>query len=142
MNAAAIIQQAKVFGITLSLAPEHQIRYESASPPPPEFVQILRENKPEIIEHLEYADLDRRVRDEGYVLCYAEALKDRVAFHRDDLDLKTIPPGFVRYSLSELDLLFGPDQPDVSIRLVHEAKKLGMKVKDNQPDMGNGTNNK
>ena len=121
MNANDILRRAKTMGINISLAPEHQIRYESTSPPPP---------------------LEARVRSEGYVLCWADALEERVAFHQDDLDLTAIPTGFVPYSLSELALLFGPDQPDMSIRLIHQAKVLGMKVKANEPEMGNGTNNK
>ena len=142
MHANDILQRAKAIGITISLAPEHKLRYESTSPPPSEFIDILKENKSEIVEWLEYEDMERRVQQEGYVLCYADALQDRIAFHRDGLDLTTIPTGFVCYSLSELALLFGPNQPDVSIKLVHQAKKFGLVVKGNRPDVGNGTSSK
>ena len=112
MNLSAILRQADTLGIVLSVTPEHQIHIKSATQPPPEFVQILRENKPEIVRQFECTDLERRVQDEGFVLCYADVLNDRVAFHLDDLDLTAIPSGFMPYSLSELALLFGPDQPD------------------------------
>ena len=141
MDASDILQRAKELEVVLTLA-DGQIRYNSIYGTPPDFVEVLRQHKPEIIERLEFEGLERRVQHEGFVLCYAKALNDRVAFHKDGLDLTAIPVGFTAYSLSELAMLFGPGQPDVSIRLVHEAKKLGMRVKSNEPDMGEGSSSK
>lgn len=61
-------------------------------------------------------------------------MNDTIAFHRDDVDPATNPAGFAPYSESELRELFGVDKPDVSLRMIHEAKKLGMRVKSNEPD--------
>jgi len=112
---------------------------------PQEFQSDLRQHKPEIISYLiqrrwepvfphldqrgeELKELVRRVEDEGYVLLWCEVLRDLVAFHRDDVDLATIPPGFVPFSDDELRHLFGEDgdqpSPD-ALRLIHAAKKTG-----------------
>ena len=112
---------------------------------PQEFQSDLRQHKPEIISYLiqrryepvyphqdqredELKELVRRVEEEGYVLLWCEVLRDLVAFHRDDVDPATIPPGFVPYSDDELRHLFGEDgaqpSPD-ALRLIHAAKKTG-----------------
>ena len=112
---------------------------------PQEFQSDLRQHKPEIISYLiqqryehvfpgpnqlddEMTELVRRVEEEGYVLLWCEVLRDLVAFHRDDVDPATIPPGFVPYSDDELRPLFGKDgdqpSPD-ALRLIHAAKKTG-----------------
>ena len=78
--------------------------------------------------------MQQHVQREGYVLCWASALNDTVAFYLDDVDPATIPAGFVPYSESELRELFGDDKPDISLRLIHEAKKLGLNVVSNEPE--------
>ena len=112
---------------------------------PQEFQSDLRQHKPEILRHLiqrrykpvfphpdqlddEMTELVRRVEEEGYVLLWSNVLQDLVAFHRNDVDPATIPPGFVPYSDDELRPLFGEDgdqpSPD-ALRLIHAAKKTG-----------------
>ena len=110
---------------------------------PQEFQSDLRQHKPEILRHLiqrqyepvyphpdqrddEMTELEWRVEEEGYVLLWCEVLRDLVAFHRDDVDPATIPPGFVPYSDDELRHLFGEDgaePPLNALRLIHAAKK-------------------
>jgi hypothetical protein len=67
----------------------------------------------------------------GYVLLWSSVLEDLVAFYGTDADLEKIPPGFVPYSLDELDKLFADENnewsPD-SLRLLHHAKKQGAVV--------------
>ena len=73
-------------------------------------------------------ELIRRVEEEGCVLLWCEVLEDYVVYHRNDVDLATIPPGFVPYSDDELRHLFGEDgdqpSPD-ALRLIHATKKTG-----------------
>ena len=115
---------------------------------PPELRSDLRQQKPEIISYLiqrrwepvfphldqrgeELKELVRRVEDEGYVLLWCEVLRDLVAFHRDDVDPATIPPGFVPYSDDELRHLFGEDRDQQSpdaLWLIHAAKKTGARI--------------
>lgn len=134
--ATDILRQASELGITLSVTKD-RIQYQPKSAASHEFVQALRQNKPAVMRHLiEAEDLDGRIQREGYVLCWASTLNDFVAFHRDDLDTNVIPPEFVRYPQSEVRILFDADKPDISLPallLIHEAKKLGMKVKSNEP---------
>ena len=120
---------------------------------PQEFQSDLRQHKPEIISYLiqrryepvyphqdqredELKELVRRVEEEGYVLLWCEVLRDLVAFHRDDVDPATIPPGFVPYSDDELRHLFGEDgdqpSPD-ALRLIHATKKTGGVIKNSRP---------
>ncbi len=76
----------------------------------------------------ELAEIERRANEAGYVLCWSEALEDFIAFHREDIDSTTIPPGFVAYSLTELTHLFREDGQPLSVNallLVHQAKKFG-----------------
>ncbi len=126
-----------------------------------ELRQALAEHKAQILEHLnqqehvngryqkvyssdgpgedELAEIERRVNEAGYVLCWSEALEDFIAFHREDVDPTTIPPGFVAYSLTELTHLFREDGQPLSVnalRLVLQAKKYGARVTGNYP---NGT---
>jgi len=52
-----------------------------------------------------------------------------VAFYRDDEALKHVPKAFVAYSLEELRLLFIEcSTSSQTLKLIHEAKKLGGKV--------------
>jgi hypothetical protein len=91
---------------------------------PPDHVSALQEHKPQVRALLagkdhplafseqvqgqeELAELERRVKEEGYVLVWCEALEDLVAFHRDDADPTANPPGFAPYSDTELRHLFG-----------------------------------
>ena len=110
----------------------------------------LRQHKPEIISYLiqqryeplyphpdqreeELRELVRRVDEDGYVLLWCEVLEDYVVYHRNDVDLATIPPSFVPYSEDELYQLFGEDDEQPSpdaLRLIHAAKKKGALVRE------------
>lgn len=114
-----------------------------------EILELLREKERQQIQETyqqaysgnglcdsEIVEIERRVDESGYVLCWAESFNDYVAFYRDDVDPTDIPPGFVPYSDSEFRLLFGPG-PDLSPRtlnLIHAAKKTGAQVTDVYPD--------
>jgi hypothetical protein len=57
-----------------------------------------------------------------------------VAFYKTEADREKIPPGFVPYSDKELFELFGKNSSPRkhTLRLIHEAKKLGARVVDNE----------
>lgn len=83
---------------------------------------------------LELAEIDAIVEDEDVCLLYSHVLKDYIAFVKNDSYLKDVPLGFLPYSIDELRSLFGgPDSlSSAKLRLVHEAKKLGRRVVDNE----------
>ena len=115
------------------------ILYQPKRAAPPEFVEALRANKPAIIKRIQQQNdlyLESQFQCNGYVLCYADLLDDYVVFHGDDVDVSRLPSKYIRYSESELMLLFGADKPDISIALVHQAEKLGMRVRSIQPGCG------
>jgi hypothetical protein len=79
----------------------------------------------------EMVEMERLVKEEGYVLLWSNVLADLVAFHRDDVDLATIPSGFVPYSEEELCYLFPEDEHAMSenaLRLIHKAKTMGARI--------------
>ena len=83
----------------------------------------------------ELAEIETRVRKEGFVLLWGHVLEDFVAFYRDEEARSKIPPGFVPYSEAELWELFGEGKSQPSqqtLRLIHEAKKQGGRVVDNE----------
>lgn len=160
MSAETVVQHAQELGITLTLNGD-KIQMRPGSAASPDFVDELRRNKDEVLDYLrqqakerlsqryeqsfqgegliadELAELERRVEAEGFVLCHIEHLADFVAFHRDGIDLATIPTGFVPYSDRELRELFGSDKPDMpadALRLIHAAKVLGANVTGNHAD--------
>ena len=76
----------------------------------------------------ELTGLEAQVKAQGYVLLWSNVLNDSVAFYRAEKDRQKIPPGFVPYSLQEIQILFSEDEDEFSVnglRLIHEAKKLG-----------------
>lgn len=73
----------------------------------------------------------RLVRKSGVCLIWAEAVRDYVAFALNDEAARKVPPGYVVYTLTELEVLYGPGKkaPDkAALRLIHEAKKMGGQV--------------
>ena len=160
MSAVAdLVTTAHELGATFEVTPE-RVTLRAPRRLPEGLVADLRQHKPEVIEYLsqqdkktqrryqqlysgdgpgdaELADLELRVHEEGYVLCWSEVLDDYVAFHRDDVDPSTIPVGFVPYSEAELLQLFREGEPDFSwagLRLVHQAKKTGATSTDVSPE--------
>ena len=79
----------------------------------------------------ELLEIENRVLTKGYVLLWSNTLNDLVAFYRTEADREKIPPGFVPYSDQELRELFGEGKAALSpstLRLIHEAKKIGAEV--------------
>jgi len=79
----------------------------------------------------ELLEIENRVLTKGYVLLWSNTLNDLVAFYKTEADREKIPPGFVPYSDQELRELFGEGKATLSpgtLRLIHEAKKLGAEV--------------
>lgn len=116
---------------------------------PAETMANLREHKAEIIAHLlrvkyrqvfenedlgndELIDLERRVKEQSVCLCWSELLQDYVAFCRTEVHFPNVPPGFVCYSLNELE--YNQDMTPESFVAIHRAKKLGMKITDNRQE--------
>ena len=147
MDAAGVLHRLETLGINLEVNGD-KLRFRPASKVPPDLLEQMRQNKPDIIRSLEtssdtpkyvlaypdtsypdpgeLAEMEWRVCEEGYVLLWSEVLADFIAFYRDEDGREQIPPGFVPYSLEELNRLFGHDAPSShSLRLIHEAKKCG-----------------
>ena len=82
----------------------------------------------------ELTEIENRVLTKGYVLLWSNTLNDFVAFYKTEADREKIPPGFVPYSDKELFELFGKSSSPRkhTLRLIHEAKKLGARVVDDE----------
>ena len=82
----------------------------------------------------ELTEIENRVLTKGYVLLWRNTLNDFVAFYKTETDREKIPPGFVPYSDKELYELFGKNSSprERTLRLIHEAKKLGGCVVDDE----------
>jgi hypothetical protein len=82
----------------------------------------------------ELTEIENRVVTKGYVLLWSNTLNDFVAFYKTEADRGKIPPGFVPYSDKELSELFGKNLSPRkhTLRLIHEAKKLGGCVVDDE----------
>ena len=82
----------------------------------------------------ELTEIENRVLTKGYVLLWSNTLNDFVAFYKTEADREKIPPGFVPYSDKELFELFGKNSSPRkhTLRLIHEAKKLGGCVVDSE----------
>ena len=82
----------------------------------------------------ELTEIENRLLTKGYVLLWSNTLNDFVAFYKTEADRGKIPPGFVPYSDKELFELFGKNSSPRkhTLRLIHEAKKLGGCVVDNE----------
>ena len=154
MGASAILEQLHNLGVTVT-AEGDKLRLEPGSRVSPQLVNVLRQNKAEVLAYLqqqpkgpqgkyrlaypgqggpsnwELAEIVRRVNHEGYVLLWSTVLEDLIAFYKTEVDRKKIPPGFVPYSEEELWELFTEEKPPVSqhtLRLVHESKKQGAHI--------------
>jgi hypothetical protein len=137
-------------GVVVSLIGHDRLK---ASVPPdiatPELRGAILESKPQLIEELkqghshrgryrhvypgdeagatELQEIERRVKEEGYVLLRSTLLDDFVAFYKTEADRERIPVWFVPYSDNELQTLFREDDPKWSaerLRRVHMAKRI------------------
>lgn len=76
----------------------------------------------------EAEEVARRVSEQGVCLLWSSVLQDYVAFVGDEEETARVPAGYVIYFEAELEELFGKGKAAPShhtLRLIHEAKKLG-----------------
>jgi hypothetical protein len=146
--AADLITRAQRMGATFEITAENVDVIWLEETLPSQFLEELRRHKAEIRTELiktgyercfpgpdqcddEMAEMERLVKEKGYVLLWSNVLADLVAFHRDDVDPATIPSGFVPYSEEELCYLFPEDEHAMSenaLRLIHKAKTMGARI--------------
>jgi hypothetical protein len=68
-----------------------------------------------------------RVQERGRCLLWSEVLEDYIAFARDEEAAAQVPPGYVIYTLRELEELFEMGAKPLSgemLRAVHNTKKV------------------
>jgi hypothetical protein len=141
LEAQAILDRLYSLGIEVTISRD-KLQLEPGSLVPEELVEELKSHKQDIIllekgyrlrypgnqvTDQELTELEARVERDGYVLLWSNALNDFVAFYKTEADREKIPPGFVPYSDKELWELFGKNLSPRkhTLRLIHEAKKLG-----------------
>ena len=159
MDKPQILKRLEELRISVSFD-DDRIKLRPASRVPPALAEQVRHDKSDVLAYLrqsrsilsgstvgdrnqatgryeELKDIERLVRNKGYVLLSSTVLNDLVTFYRSAEDLAQIPPGFVPYSVAELWHLFGNEGKDLSgnaLRLIHEAKKVGAIVTDVKDD--------
>ena len=148
MEAQAILDRLYSLGIEVTISRD-KLQLEPGSRVPEELVEELKSHKQDIIllekgyrlrypgnqvTDQELTEIEARVERDGYVLLWSNALNDFMAFYKTEADREKIPPGFVPYSDKELFELFGKNLSPGrhTLRLIHEAKKLGGCVVDNE----------
>ena len=150
MKATAILDKLHSLGIGVTVSGD-KLLLEPGSSVPKELVEELKAHKPEVMDLLklrgyrlrypgnqvtdqELTEIEARVERDGYVLLWSNTLNDFVAFYKTEADREKIPPGFVPYSDKELFELFGKNSSPRkhTLRLIHEAKKLGARVVDDE----------
>ena len=118
IDCAKSVTSAKSLPETKLLAERYRLRYPEGQ-----------------VSQQELTEIETRVHKEGFVLLWSHVLGDFVAFYSDEEARNEIPPGFVPYSEAELRGLFGEEKQHPSqqtLRLIHETKKLGGYVVDNE----------
>jgi hypothetical protein len=148
LEAQAILDRLYSLGIEVTISRD-KLQLEPGSRVPEELVEELKSHKQDIIllekgyrlrypgnqvTDQELTEIEARVERDGYVPLWSNALNDFVAFYKTEADRVKIPPGFVPYSDKELFELFGKNSSprNNTLRLIHEAKKLGGRVVDNE----------
>ena len=148
MEAQAILDRLYSLGIEITISGD-KLQLEPGSRVPEELVEELKSHKQDIIllekgyrlrypnnqvTDQELTEIEARVERDGYVLLWSNTLNDFVAFYKTESDREKIPPGFVPYSDKELFELFGKNSSPRkhTLRLIHEAKKLGARVVDDE----------
>lgn len=141
MNAEAVISRIRDLGISLRVDGD-KLKYAPKSAMSPELLTALRSQKSEIMAHLQgrplLADgppewhaeqIARCVAQEGICVFWSELFGEIIAFIRAESDRQRVPAQIVAYTCEELRHLFREDADEATLRLVHEAKKLGGVVK-------------
>jgi len=148
LEAQAILDRLYSLGIEVTISRD-KLQLEPGSRVPEELVEELKSHKQDIIllekgyrlrypgnqvTDQELTEIEARVERDGYILLWSNALNDFMAFYKTEADREKIPPGFVPYSDKELFELFGKNlSPGKhTLRLIHEAKKLGGYIVDNE----------
>jgi hypothetical protein len=138
VNIDTLILQLVALGISMSVNGE-QLELRPGSMVPEDLQSEVRRRKSDLIGRLtnqhiddsELTELIRQVGEYGYVLLWSVVLRDAVAFVSSTEDAISVPRGFVIYTLDELVSLFSGDPVvEGSLRLIHQAKKLGSKITD------------
>jgi hypothetical protein len=148
MNASKVIERAKELHISLRADGEYlYFRPEEAAPP--EFVELLRQHKVELLQYLhdglklykqrypnaatpdlaEAEEIADTLERKGCVLMWSGALQAAIAVYLAESDRAKVPSGFTAYSQEELFKLWLGEAPSLSaLRMVHKAKKYGGQV--------------
>jgi hypothetical protein len=140
MELAAIFRQLE--DLEVSVRADHgEIVLNPGDRVPADLRAEIAQQKGDLLDRLtrrdpgesELIDIARRVIDDGSVLLWSNVLSDFVAFVRTDADATNVPRHFTVYSLDELMSLFGDQEPSENeLRLIHQAKKFGGRVVDEQ----------
>jgi len=148
LEVKAILNKLHSLGIGVTVSGD-KLLLEPGSSVPNELVEELKTHKLEVLGLLklrgyrlrypdiqatdeELTEIENRVSTKGYVLLWSNTLNDFLAFYKTEADRGKIPPCFVPYSDNELWELFGKNSSPRkhTLRLIHEAKKLGACVVD------------
>lgn len=79
----------------------------------------------------ELKEIKRRLAENGFVLLWSNKVKAKMVWYREKKDLQKAPPGFIHYSVKELEEMFGEGKPEhtpSSLQLIHAAKGEGAEV--------------
>jgi len=126
-----IITELVGLGVELSVE-DDVIELTPGSRVPDRLATMVKIHKADIIDRLnvstpsdeELVEIEEQVQANGYVLLWSTVLRDMVAFCREDKDRRSVPVGFVIYTVDELATLFGNHaRSPRSLRLIHAAKK-------------------
>ena len=151
MDAPDILNRLHDLGVQVTVSGS-KLRLQPVSVIPPDFVQVVKERKSDIMDVLriqqlksryitpsgstsvdEALEIERRLNETGICLTWCEIVNDFVAFIATEEDAKKVPPGFTIYTGRELFLLFNDAKPDwtpYSLRRIHDFKKAGLAISD------------
>ena len=148
MDASVILERLETMGIEVTIGGSgDKLRLNPGEAVSPELLAEVKQHKAELIKILilrhyqpkyseaevtnkELAEIKARVDVEGYVLLWSTVLQDLIAFYRGEADRAKVPPGFVPYSVRELNELFGKGSkiPKEELVIIHEAKRQGASI--------------
>ncbi len=149
MEALEVLERLAALGVRAEVAGD-RLRLTPGSRAPLDLVEALRQYKAQVIALLQAPpgesqpvpraippvppppknplahakEIARRVRERGLCLLWSEVLEDYIAFVRDEEGAARVPPGYVIYTLRELEDLFSKPLSREMLRAVHNAKKV------------------
>lgn len=77
----------------------------------------------------ERREINRLMQAEGFAVVWSSVLGEMIAFARDDVAASQVPGGVICYSLAEMEMIVGHGHDADMLKLIHEAKKHGGRVK-------------